>query len=188
MTEPRILVIFGSPHPHGPTAALRDACLSALPAKAHVDELNCCRLNPRPCVDCRACYTSERCVLPDLRDFYPMLEQADGLVLATPVYNRSFPAPMKALLDRTQPYWSAKFVRHAAYPIARPKRTLLLTACGADGPDGGYLEGQLEPMLTVLNASLLTAVHYRGADRRAPMDGCLEKAAAWSRQWEETTP
>lgn len=39
------------------------------------------------------------------------LEDADAVIVATPVYNLSFPAPMKALFDRFQRYYEAHFRR-----------------------------------------------------------------------------
>ena len=55
-----------------------------------------------PCTDCRACRHFEGCVQPDMDGFWHDFENADGIVIATPIYNLSFPAPLKVIIDRMQ--------------------------------------------------------------------------------------
>ena len=98
-------------------------------------------------------------------DFYAALEEADLVVIATPVYHLSFPAPLKALIDRLQRYWSARFILGKRPPISKGKRLVLLTASGSGSPEGGpLLEKQLAPPLTVIHAVLAERVHAVGAD------------------------
>lgn len=160
----RVLVLFGSPHKQGATEALLNAALRGI-GDAAVTRFDAFALNPAPCDDCRRCRVADGCRHRDLDAFYAALEAADVLVFATPVYNRSFPAPMKAVLDRLQRYWSARFIRGIKPPIATPKTALLLTSGGADRGDGVYLEQQLAPILTILHSSPAVAVHADDTDR-----------------------
>lgn len=169
------LVLFGSPHTNGATARLTAACLAGLPGAA-VTRFDCFSLNPAPCDDCRACHTTDGCRHHDLDAFYAALEAADILIFASPVYNRSFPAPMKAVIDRLQRYWSARFVRGIKPPIATPKRAVLLTVGGSGREDGAYLAQQLAPVLTILNSAPAVAVHADDTDR-APLSSAVLAAA-----------
>jgi multimeric flavodoxin WrbA len=55
------------------------------------------------CTHCDHCLKGEGCVQrDDVQDLYPLLEEAEGLVIATPVYNGSVSAQVKVLLDRTR--------------------------------------------------------------------------------------
>lgn len=172
----RVLVIFGSPHAEGPTARLTGAALAALPEGTRMMLWDCYARMPAPCNDCGYCRRQEGCSKRDLDEFYEDLEAADRLLFATPVYHGSFPAPMKAVLDRLQRYWSARFVLGIRPPIQKPKQGVLLTVSGSPSDEGGRLiERQLAPHLTVLNTVLIGAVHYTGADSGAPLDGA-EKA------------
>lgn len=155
------LIVFGSPHSVGATARLLQAFTAALPAEETVTVIDCFARPPLPCRDCGGCREEIRCVQRDLDDVYAALERADRLVIATPVYNRSFSAPLKALIDRLQPYWCARFVRGVKPPIARPKQAVLLTTCDSPAArgDGAVVESQLRPALTVLNAAFAGAVH-----------------------------
>ena len=167
----RVLVILGSPHPHGPTARLTKALLDFLPAGTHTMVWDCFDRMPLPCDDCGYCKRREGCSKRDLDGFYAELEAADLLVFATPVYHRSCPAPMKAVLDRLQRYWSARFILGIRPPIRKPKKGLLLTVSGSPSDEGGRLiEQQLAPHLTVLNTVLAGAVHAVNADAGVPLD------------------
>ncbi len=174
----KVLVIFGSPRKNGYTARLLNAFLDGLPQNAVIDRYNCFQHPPLPCNDCRYCHSSEGCAYSDLDDFYLKLKKADLLVFAAPVYNLSFPAPMKALIDRMQIYWAARFKRNVRPPIRHAKTAILLTTCGSDSQDGGeMLERQLKPVLTILNACLTHTIHYTGSDKDRPAEMYMKQAS-----------
>lgn len=174
----RVLVIFGSPHSDGTTAMILRALLDSLPQNAVIDRFDCFERMPLPCGDCRTCHEKDGCALSDIDDFYESLDKADALVFATPVYNLSFPAPMKALIDRMQCYWSARFRRGIRKGSARPKKAVLITSCGSGSAASGHMvERQLKPVLTLFNARLVQTVHYSGADQGRPLRPYLEKAS-----------
>jgi hypothetical protein len=56
----KILLIFGSPHQTGPTAALTDACLAGLGEEVAITRFDCFAAAPHPCDDCRICHTVTR--------------------------------------------------------------------------------------------------------------------------------
>lgn len=173
----QVLILFGSPHTDGATAKLLAACVEGLPT-AQVTRFDCFALSPAPCDDCRVCRRADGCRHRDLDAFYAALEDADVLIFAAPVYNRSFPAPMKAILDRLQRYWSARFIRGVRPPIQKPKTAVLLTVGGAKRGDGAFLEQQLAPILTILNSAPALAVHADDTDRAALSDALLAAAKA----------
>lgn len=172
----RVLVIFGSPRKNGSTAALVNAFTSALPKGVLIDRFDCYDTPPIPCNDCRYCHSNNDCAYDDLNGLYERLENSDILVFASPVYNLSFPAPMKALIDRMQRYWAARFKRGVCPPITRSKRAILITSCGS-GTDSDMLERQLKPVLTVINTLLTHTIHYTDADKSEPLDSSFMQAA-----------
>lgn len=160
----RGLLIFGSPHPDGKTAKMADRLMQATPVPV---DWSVWRAFERPalaCDDCGFCRVRNGCSKPDLTEFYERLENADLLAIATPVYNLSYTAPVKILMDRTQRYWAARFVRGERPPIARPKRAMLLTCADQDRHAGEMVERQLRPTLTVLNAALIASIHSITSD------------------------
>ena len=177
----RAVVIQGSPHRDGPTAQLAAAFLQAL-RPDRVDTWRAFDRPVRPCDDCRACRTRPGCRHDDLDELATWLRPADLVVVATPVYNLSFPAPLKAVLDRSQALWSARFVRGVPAPLMKPKRAVLLTTAGASGQEAGpLLERQLRPVLTLLPATLAGSVHAEGLDGGRALLPWLTRAAALGR-------
>lgn len=52
---------------------------------------------------------------PDAADRNARLDQADAFIVVTPEYNRSFPAPLKALIDAARHEWQGKPVAFVSY-------------------------------------------------------------------------
>ena len=51
---------------------------------------------------CGWCDENVGCVFDDMDEFFADFEQADYIVITTPVYNGGVPAPLKAVVDRFQ--------------------------------------------------------------------------------------
>jgi multimeric flavodoxin WrbA len=59
--------------------------------------------NIAPCKHCDYCLKNAKCLVEDdMYQLYPLIREAKGLVLATPVYNGGVSAQIKAVLDRTR--------------------------------------------------------------------------------------
>ena len=153
--QKHLLVLFCSPHSHGHTRTLLDAFLAPFPPDWRVEVLNLYELNPHPCLGCRACAKQEACRFSDLDGFDRSLRACDLLVVASPVYNDSFPAPMKALLDRCQRYFEARFSLGLRPPVEKRRDAVLLLAMGSgeDFPRKVTCH-QLERAFSVMNTSL----------------------------------
>ncbi|KQC14678.1 MAG: Fe-S cluster protein [Methanosaeta sp. SDB] len=63
-----------------------------------------------PCLHCDFCLTSKKCrIEDDMHEVYPLLQEADGVVFATPVYNGALSAQTKAVMDRCRALAAADF-------------------------------------------------------------------------------
>lgn len=59
-----------------------------------------------PCTGCESCYKTGKCVLKDeMHVIYDAVDEAEILVLASPLYFYSVTSDLKAVMDRGQPYW-----------------------------------------------------------------------------------
>ena len=55
------------------------------------------------CTQCDYCLTDKQCVIQDdMQDLYVLLTKAEGIIMATPVYNGGVSAQLKAVMDRTR--------------------------------------------------------------------------------------
>ncbi len=87
---------------------LLDSCIEgATEAGAEVQKLAVASRDIGPCDSCDECALTGVCVIfDDMTDLYPRLEDADALIVASPVYFASVPAQLKAFYDRCQPFWA----------------------------------------------------------------------------------
>jgi multimeric flavodoxin WrbA len=69
------------------------------------------------CRHCDYCLKNKECaVKDDMYELYPLLKDAEGIVIATPVYNGGVSAQIKAVMDRCRALGAAdrNFFRHKA--------------------------------------------------------------------------
>ncbi len=118
-----------------------------------------------PCTDCRACCKFEGCINHDMDQFFHDFEMADAIVIATPIYNMSFPAPLKAVIDRMQRYYNARFSLNKRPPIAKHRPVVLLAASGSTDDDGEIMVKQLKRVFTVTNCELISSSVCKGTDK-----------------------
>jgi len=79
----KTVIINGSPRPNGNTAALIRELKKHL--EGEVVEISAFRSKIAPCVDCRGCWKTAKCVVKDdMQVFYE--DDFDNVVLASPVY------------------------------------------------------------------------------------------------------
>ena len=99
----RIVVLAGSVRKGGNTDLLAQAFAESAGKRHEVELVSVADYAVHPCIGCNSCYTSEghRCFQnDDMQQIYGKLEQADILVIASPVYFYGISAQLKAVVDR----------------------------------------------------------------------------------------
>ena len=98
----KVVGIVGSPRKGGNTEILTAHTLKAIHEEGLETELiSLVGLDIKPCNACRACDKEERCPIEDdLFPIYLKMKEADGIILASPVYYGSATALIKALMER----------------------------------------------------------------------------------------
>jgi len=98
-----IIGISGSPTRDGNNEKMIEMALAV--AEDRGFEVNRISLSERavaPCTACGGCTNKKECTIEDdMAEIYPLLERADGIIVATPVYFGCMTAQLKALFDRT---------------------------------------------------------------------------------------
>lgn len=97
-----VLLLNGSPRPHGNTTIALEQMQDVFHAQGIETELvRVGHLNVRGCISCGSCHKSGICALDDLvPSLAKKLEQADGLVIGSPVYYASANGTLISVLDR----------------------------------------------------------------------------------------
>ena len=160
------LVLFSSPHKDGYTKKLLEAFLDRLKGKDwQVKSLDICKVNIHPCIACGYCQKADGCAFRDLDEFDRDLRACDLLVIATPVYNLSFPAQLKAVIDRFQRYFEARFARGIRPAIATHRDAVLLLTMGRYDPFAVEVcEKTLRQSFSVMNTTRRRATLVKAGD------------------------
>ena len=128
-----ILVLNGSPRPHGNTAAMVEAFVEGAAENGHkITVVPVCQKNIAGCLACEYCHTkgNGRCVQQDdMQTVYPVLKEAEMIVLASPVYYHSFSGQLQCAINRI-------------YALDKPKnlkKAALFLSSGSDDVYGGAI-------------------------------------------------
>ncbi len=130
-----------SPRRGGNTSLLLEQALTgAAQGGARTELITLSDYNFRPCQGCNACSKDGECILKDdMQQIYQRLLAADRLILAAPIFSMHLNAQAKALIDRSQRFWSTKFAlkrRVIQDAASRPYRAgMFLSVCGTAFPD-----------------------------------------------------
>ena len=98
----KVLIINGSPRPNGNTAIALKEMVKIFEADGIAAEVvQIGNKDIRGCIACGACASKGKCVFDDVvNEIAPKFEEADGLVIASPVYYASANGTLIACLDR----------------------------------------------------------------------------------------
>lgn len=129
----KILVLNGSPRPKGNTAALVVAFAAGARESGHqIHVIPVCQKKIAGCLACEYCHTkgNGKCIQQDdMQEVYPLLDEAEMLVLASPVYYHNFSGQLQCAINRI-------------YALDKPKnlrKTALILSSGDSDVYGGAL-------------------------------------------------
>ena len=148
------LIINGSPRKDGVSSELAKQVKPYF-LDCDIREYNVYDLAPAPCTDCKYCEYHDGCSNKYLDIFFEDFEEADFIAFFTPVYNNFFPAPLKAVIDRFQRYYSARFKRGANPPVKKHKKVGVVIVSGSNARSSAdYMTKTLKQAFEVLNGDV----------------------------------
>jgi multimeric flavodoxin WrbA len=153
-----ILGISGSPR-NMATEHILGMALKMLEERGYETELFAMRgKNISPCRHCDYCLKNKECIVKDdMYQLYPLIREAEGFVLATPVYNGSMSAQMKIAIDRTR-------ATLAAEPRSLRRKPGMAIAVGGDRMGGQELAVQQIHTFYILNGMIPVSGGFFGAN------------------------
>jgi len=107
-----VLALFCSSRRGGNSDLLLEEFLRGCEAAgARVERFYAPKLKMTGCRACGGCDETGTCVVQDeMKEFYDALERSSRVVLASPIYFYNVPAQAKAVIDRSQAFWSRKYL------------------------------------------------------------------------------
>ena len=157
----KVLMINGSPRPNGNTAmALTEMEKIFAQDGIETETIQVGNQNIRGCIACGHCYKNGKCVFDDcINDIAAKFEDADGLVVASPVYYASANATLIAVLDRL--FYSSRF-----------SKTMKVGASVAVARRGGCSAtfDQLNKYFTISGMPIASSQYWNSVHGGAPGD------------------
>ena len=107
----KVLILNGSPHKDGSVfTAINELCGALIAEGIETDVVHVGAKDIRGCIACRQCTELGRCVFDDeVNEIAEKFREADGLVVASPVYYASPNGTLLSLLDRL--FYSTRFAK-----------------------------------------------------------------------------
>ena len=155
----KVLMLNGSPHVRGNTA-LALAEMEKIFAENGVETeiVQVGSQAVRGCMACGYCHEHGRCVVNDaVNQIAEKLRDADGLVVASPVYYGSANSTLTALLDRL--FFSVPF-------DLRMKVGASVVVCRRGGASAAF--DQLNKYFTISNMPVVSSQYWNSVHGRAP--------------------
>lgn len=113
-----ILVLNGSPRANGNTAAMVKAFVEGAGENGHaITVVDVCKKKIAGCLACEYCHTKGKgqCIQKDdMQEVYPLLNQAEMIVLASPIYYHGFTGQLQCAINRIYALDKPKNLRKAA--------------------------------------------------------------------------
>ena len=132
----KILILNGSPRINGNTVAMIGAFAKGAKENGHqVDIIDVCRKKIAGCLACEYCRQKDsdherKCIQQDdMQEVYPLLDTAEMIVLASPVYHHGFSGQLQCAINRI-------------YALDKPKKlkkAALILSSGSDHVYGGAI-------------------------------------------------
>lgn len=158
----KILVLNGSPRANGSTAAMAEAFAKGARENGHqVNVIPVCRKKIAGCTACEYCHTkgNGRCIQQDdMQEIYPLLDEAEMIVLASPVYYHSFSGQLQCALNRIYALDKPKHLKKAA----------LILSSGSDHVYGGAIYEYQNSFLNYLKLENMGIFTAYGSQNQSP--------------------
>lgn len=128
-----VVGVYGSPRKGGNSDLILDSSLQGAQAQgAKVARIYVRDLDISGCRECNGCAETGKCVVQDdMQDIYTILDDADVVILSSPIFFYGLTSQLKALIDRAQAMWARKTLREKDTATQDTKGRGYLLAVGA---------------------------------------------------------
>lgn len=186
--QKRVLAVMGSPNVGRNTDAMLGAVVKGLRAVGvEVTEIYLREYNFKGCQGCGGCLQDGICKRnDDMQKIYPLIRQADGLVLASPTYNYNITAEMKAFVDRFFCYYDFAGPAGWGCRLGYDRKAMVLAQSAGEDETGMKmtLDAMRRPMED-LGYRVVQSIPYYNARRQPPAEneGFLKELSYLGREF-----
>ena len=108
----KVLAIMGSPRKNKNNDVLVNNILKGFEEPTiTIEKYSVSDLIIKPCIACDACARNLGCIFNDhMTMLYKKFNEADAVIISSPLYFNSVSAQLKSIIDRCQAIWSSKYI------------------------------------------------------------------------------
>ena len=127
-----VLAIKSSPRAGGNTDMLIDEAAAGAREAGHEVVVLALRDHKfSGCTNCGGCARTGRCHVNDaMQEIFPLLERAEHVILASPMFFMDVTWIAKAMIDRCQVFWARQYVLHTGSGRQKPGGNLIALLAG----------------------------------------------------------
>ncbi|MBU1852424.1 MAG: flavodoxin family protein [Candidatus Omnitrophica bacterium] len=163
-----VLGINGSPRIDGNTDIVLDNALEgAKTTGAKTDKIILNTLRFSPCQECEDMPDDGSCIVKDdMQPLYKKVDQADVVILASPIFFGSLSAQTKMMIDRFQCLWRAKYILKK--DISRKKRKGIFISVEASTREDFFMNAKsiVKNLFATINAEYTGELLCSGLDEK----------------------
>lgn len=154
----KTLIINGSPRKNGDTITLVSEMIKYLEGEVKI--IDTYYENISPCVDCRYCWHNNGCAISDeMQEIYKLINEADNIVLASPIYFSELTGPLLSFASRLQLFYASKHIRKDKEFKLKDKNGVLILAGGGGDTKGIECAGKTADIIfKQMNARLIDSI------------------------------
>ena len=161
----KVLLVNGSPHPHGCTYTALNEVASELEKQGI--ETQFFQLGNQPvagCIGCGSCKKTGKCFRDDkVNEFLNLIPDADGFVFGSPVYYASVAGQMESFLDRVFYAGGQRFFN---------KPGAAVVSCRRGGASAAF--DQLNKYFGITNMPVVSSIYWNQVHGNTPEQVCQD--------------
>ena len=173
--------ILGSPRRDGNSEMLLDKAMEGAGSSGlDTEKIILNELRFLPCQECGGCQSRGNCIVDDqMQVVYKKIDEAQALILASPIFFGSLTAQVKAMIDRYQCRWAAKYI--LGKKETKPSKKGFLILVSATNKDSFFknAESIVKNFFAVLAVEFAGNLYCPNVDKKGKIleyQDCLKEA------------
>ena len=169
-----VIGILGSPRRHGNSEILLERCLEGARMEgATTRKLVLCDLSVSPCQGCNSCLETGECaVRDDMAELHGALQEADAVVVASPIYFSGPTAQTKMMIDRCQCLWAKENLLQSK--VGHPRAGAIILVGGDAKAVFRHAQSELKAFFKGIGIAFRAELTVAGVDKLGEVAGRSE--------------
>lgn len=168
--EGKILIINGSPRRSKNCNKIIEDITNKLDEnQLNYEVLNIYKMNIDYCTACGYCERTGKCIIKDeMTPLYEEFDKSIGTIVVSPMFFQSISTKIKTVVDRTQAFYSSKYIlKQPSIDTQKERRGMFIAVGGQPKYENQFLGGQLvmDLFFKCINTKLISNIYMSNSDK-----------------------